>query len=289
LVLVRPFPCPGSHTWQCCVSVRILVPVHIRMKFNVIHTFAYIHMQHTYMSKPSCWCWCWCSCLSIIMLHNINMIRHGHTVRVGTCTKKWRSTALQLCPVSFSDFISTQYRFLLTRRNFAHCILLTSGKVKKTIPKKIPASAELQKSPSLHTLLQNRPVAENVHRMSDVHFMAGAVEFRRKNLLAGCTISLIAPLLLVRFKQKKGGFCYSLFFSLRSRLFFLKGTVVLVDLRFFLSEVSTWVPDSHSKIFSSFASSSWSYLNLKFNSPLYHAARSRTKIVNWESFNTWFS
>jgi hypothetical protein len=131
------------------------------------------------------------------------MIRHGHTVRVGTCTKKWRSTALQLCPVSFSDFISTQYRFLLTRRNFAHCILLTSGKVKKTIPKKIPASAELQKSPSLHTLLQNRPVAENVHRMSDVHFMAGAVEFRRKNLLAGCTISLIAPLLLVRFKQKK--------------------------------------------------------------------------------------
>ncbi len=32
-------------------------------------------------------------------------------------------------------------------------------------------------------------------------------------------------------------------------------------LRFFPSEVPIWVPDSHPKIFSSFASSSWSYLN----------------------------
>jgi hypothetical protein len=42
-------------------------------------------------------------------------------------------------------------------------------------------------------------------------------------------------------------------------------------LRFFPSEVSTWVPNSHPKIFSSFASSSWSYLNLKFDFLLHQA------------------
>jgi hypothetical protein len=46
----------------------------------------------------------------------------------------------------------------------------------------------------------------------------------------------------------------------------------IFDLRFSLSDVPTWVPDSHPEIFSSFASTSWSYLNLKFDSPLHHAA-----------------
>jgi hypothetical protein len=43
------------------------------------------------------------------------------------------------------------------------------------------------------------------------------------------------------------------------------------NLRFFPSQVPTWVADSHLKIFSSFASTSSSYLNLKFDSPLHHA------------------
>jgi hypothetical protein len=46
----------------------------------------------------------------------------------------------------------------------------------------------------------------------------------------------------------------------------------IFDLRFSLSEVPTWAPDSHPKTFSSIASTSWSYLNLKFDSPLHHAA-----------------
>jgi hypothetical protein len=54
----------------------------------------------------------------------------------------------------------------------------------------------------------------------------------------------------------------------------------------FQSDLPTWVPDSHPKIFSSFNSSSWSYLNLKFDSPLHHAAGSQKKIVGWDSFNT---
>jgi hypothetical protein len=44
-----------------------------------------------------------------------------------------------------------------------------------------------------------------------------------------------------------------------------------------LSDVSVWVPDSHAKIFSSFASTSWTYLNLKFDSPLHDAAGSKIK------------
>jgi hypothetical protein len=60
-----------------------------------------------------------------------------------------------------------------------------------------------------------------------------------------------------------------------------KGTVAPdFYLWFFSSEVPTWASDSHPKIFSSFASASWSYLNLKFDFPLHHGAGSKKKIVS---------
>ncbi len=43
-------------------------------------------------------------------------------------------------------------------------------------------------------------------------------------------------------------------------------------LRFFSSEEPTFTSDSHPKIFSSFISTSWTYLNLKFDPPLHNAA-----------------
>ncbi len=60
----------------------------------------------------------------------------------------------------------------------------------------------------------------------------------------------------------------------------------ILQLWFFSSKVSILGPDSYPKLFSNVVSNSQSYSNLKFDSPLHHAAGRQKKIVSWESFNT---
>ncbi len=67
---------------------------------------------------------------------------------------------------------------------------------------------------------------------------------------------------------------------------FFKGTVArdFTGL-FFSSKVYILGPDSYTKLFSNLVSNLQSYSNLKFDSPLHHAAGSQKKIVSWGSFN----
>jgi hypothetical protein len=67
----------------------------------------------------------------------------------------------------------------------------------------------------------------------------------------------------------------------------LKGTVARdFTAPVFSSKVSILGPDSYPNFLSIFFSNLQSYSNLKFDSPLHHAAGSEIKIVGWESFNT---